>query len=311
MVNTNSRVPSLVYAAFLVGILIGGTNFVAVRFSNRELPPFWGSSIRFFAAGALLAAFALTRRLEFPRGRALAGAAAFGVIGIGAFYAFAYWGLQRASAGLAAVTIALSPLLTFALAVAHGQESFRWRPLAGAVVGVAGIAVIFRGSVGEAVPVLSVLALIAAAASAAEASIIMKWFPKSNPVTTNVVALITGAVVLLILSLLTGEPRSWPVQASTWAALTYLVILGSSVLFVIFLFVLRFWPASSVSYQFVLLPLVTVIVSMLLEGTSLEPTLIGGMVLVMAGVYVGIALPEAPVQTAQRLGTEPCLNCPE
>src|SRR5512134_990384 len=182
MVNTDSRVPSLVYAAFLVGILIGGTNFVAVRFSNRELPPFWGSSIRFFAAGALLAAFALTRRLEFPRGRALAGATAFGVIGIGAFYAFAYWGLQRASAGLAAVTIALSPLLTFALAVAHGQEPFRWRPLAGAVVGVA-------------VPVLSVLALIAAAASAAEASIIMKWFPKSNPVTTNVVALITGAVV--------------------------------------------------------------------------------------------------------------------
>jgi drug/metabolite transporter (DMT)-like permease len=139
----------------------------------------------------------------------------------------------------------------------------------------------------------------------------MKWFPKSNPVTANVVALLTGAVILLILSLFTGEPRPWPAQASTWAALTYLVVLGSSLLFVLFLFVLRFWPASSVAYQFVLLPLVTVVVSMLLEGTSIESTLIGGMALVMAGVYVGIASPEAPVHTAQRLGTEPCLNCPE
>jgi drug/metabolite transporter (DMT)-like permease len=301
----------LVYAALVVGILIGGTNVVAVRFSNRELPPFWGASVRFFAAAAVLAAFALVRRLEFPRGRALAGAVAYGVIGIGAFYAFAYWGLLRASAGLGAVIIALTPLLTFALAVAHGQESFRWRPLAGATVGVVGIGIIFRGSVGDAVPVLSVLALIIAAAAAAEAAVIIKWFPGSNPVTTNVVALLIGACVLLTLSLFAGEPRHWPAQARTWAALAYLVILGSSVLFVIFLFVLRFWPASSVAYQFVLLPVVTVVVSMLFEGTSPTPALLGGMLVVMAGVYVGLTAPDAPVHISQRLGTEPCANCPE
>jgi drug/metabolite transporter (DMT)-like permease len=209
------------------------------------------------------------------------------------------------------VTIALTPLLTFGFAVAHGQEPFRWRPLAGAIVAVAGIAVMFRGSVGEAVPVLSVLALLGAVAAASEASVIMKWFPKSNPVTTNVIALLIGASVLLALSLLIGEPRPWPAQPRTWAALGYLIVLGSSVLFVIFLFVLRFWPASSVAYQFVLLPVVTVVVSMLLEGTSPTPVLIAGMVLVMAAVYVGIAPSDASVRDRRPLGPEPCVNCPE
>ena len=36
--------------AFLVATLILGANWVGVRFSNRELPPFWGAGLR-FAAG--------------------------------------------------------------------------------------------------------------------------------------------------------------------------------------------------------------------------------------------------------------------
>ena len=300
-----------ILAAFVAVVVIGGTNFVAVRFSNRELPPFWGASIRFFAAAAVLAVFAFVQRLEFPRGRAILGAVAFGVIGFGAFYAFAYWGLQRASAGLAAVTVASTPLLTFGLAVAHGQEPFRWRPLAGGLVALAGIATMFRGSVSETVPMLSLLALIVAAGSAAEGSVIVKWFPKTHPVTTNVVAMLTGALVLLILSLIAGEPRPLPTQASTWAALAYLVVLGSSVLFVLFLYVLKHWSASSVAYQFVLFPIVAVSMSVLLEQTSFPPTLIVGMLLVLGGVYIGIVSQVPFVRTPQKLGTEPCVNCPE
>jgi drug/metabolite transporter (DMT)-like permease len=311
MIEAPTRTNRWVLAAFLAVVVIGGSNFVAVRFSNRELPPFWGASIRFFAAAGLLATLALLQRLEFPRGRALLGAIAFGVVGFGAFYAFAYWGLRHVPAGLAAVVAALAPLLTFGLAVVQGQEPFRWRPLAGGAVALIGIAVMFRGSMSEAVPTLSLLAVLAAAVCAAEGSVIIKWFPKSHPVTTNVVAMLTGAIVLLILSVVANEPRLLAMHMPTWSALLYLVVVGSSALFVLFLFVLEHWSASSVAYQFVLFPIVAVTLSAVLERVPFHSTLISGMALVLGGVYLGVVSQIPFVRTRQRLGTEPCLNCPE
>ena len=39
--------------AFAGAILIGGSNFVAVRYSNRELDPLWGAGFRFALAAAV------------------------------------------------------------------------------------------------------------------------------------------------------------------------------------------------------------------------------------------------------------------
>jgi hypothetical protein len=43
------------------------------RFSNRELAPLWGASLRFALAAALLLAVMVLLGLAFPRGRALVG----------------------------------------------------------------------------------------------------------------------------------------------------------------------------------------------------------------------------------------------
>jgi drug/metabolite transporter (DMT)-like permease len=311
MTDATARTNRLVLAAFLAFVVLGGTNMIAVRFSLRELPPFWGASIRFFAAVVLLAAFAAVRRLEFPRGRALVGAVIYGLLGFGAAYAFGYLGLRRVPAGTAAVTLALTPLITFGLAVSQGQEPFRWRPLAGGVVALGGIALMFRGAMSSAVPVIALLALLAMAGSSAEASIAVKGFPRSHPVTMNVVAMLTGALLLLVLSFIFREPHPWPGLATTWVAMAYLVILGSSTAFVLFLYVLKNWSASSVSYQFVLFPFVAVTLSVLLERVSFPPSLLAGMAVVLAGVYVGTVSRVPFVRTPHRLGTEPCLNCAE
>ena len=91
-----NRPSAAVLAVFVAVVLIGGTNFVAVRFSNRELPPFWGAGLRFAIAGLLLVGFARWRGIPLPLGSALPGVALLGVINIGLAYALAYWGLLQA-----------------------------------------------------------------------------------------------------------------------------------------------------------------------------------------------------------------------
>ena len=307
----NRRSDQLTLFAFGAIVLIGGTNFVAVRFSLRELPPFWGATLRFAVAALLLFAVALTQKFPLPRGRALIGAAIYGGLGFGAGYAFAMWGMQHVSAGLAAVIFASAPLLTFLLALLHGQEKFRWRALVGGIVALIGIAVIFRGSVGTGVPLLSLLALVVAALCVAESTIIVKNFPKTHPVSTNAVAMAAGVILLVILSLLSRESWSVPVRASTWIALGYLIVLGSSAGFVLYLFVLKHWSASAASYQFVLFPVVAIILGAILERAPMSPSLIFGGGLILTSVYAGAISQPPPAEARPKLGSEPCMTCPE
>ena len=293
------RPGGLVLLAFVTTVLLGGANFVAVRFSNAELPPFWGAGARFGLAALLLVALGVAVRAPFPRARALLGATLYGVFGFGAFYALAYVGLQEAPAGLASVVLSSAPLATFLLAVVQRQERFRWRGLVGAVVAVAGIVIMFGAPGASGVSVGTFLVLVGAAVAASEANVIIKWFPKAHPVTTNAVAMLAGSAMLLALSLVTGESQVLPVRAATWTAFGYLVVLGSVGLFVLYLFVLKRWTASRASYAFVLFPVVALSLGAWLEREPVTPSLALGAVVVLAGVYIGAlrgAMSGAPAQ---------------
>src|SRR5947207_15558833 len=116
-------------AAFLISAILAGGNGVAVRFSNHELAPLWGATLRFFVASLVLFAIVGLRRIALPRGAALLGALIYGLLGFAVTFAFLYWGLQKAGAGVAQIILALVPLLTFLFAVVQGLERFAWQVL--------------------------------------------------------------------------------------------------------------------------------------------------------------------------------------
>jgi len=97
------RLRPAVLVAFAFVVIVGGSNFVAVRFSNRELPPFFGAGLRFGFASLLLFAIVALARVPLPRGRALTGAVIFGALNFFAAYAVFYWGLQKVPAALGGV----------------------------------------------------------------------------------------------------------------------------------------------------------------------------------------------------------------
>jgi drug/metabolite transporter (DMT)-like permease len=284
---SHARPDSATLATYAAVVVIAGSNFVAVRFSNQELPPFWGATLRFAFACALFFVVMRFRKAALPRGRALAGVAVYGALGFGAFYALMYWALVSVPAGLASVLIALVPLLTFFLAIAHGLETFRLRGLAGALIALAGIAVVFAEQLGGAVEVAALLAVIAAAVCAAESTVLVKLFPRVDPAATNAVGILAGLAFLAPLSLVTGETWTLPQRMETIVAVLYLVTIGSVGLFAMFLYVLRRWTATATSYLLVLSPLVTVALASVLAGEQITLQLVLGGALVGVGVYVG------------------------
>lgn len=276
------------HVAFLFGVLIGGGNAVAVRFSNFELPPFWGAAIRFASAALLFWLIVFSRRITLPEGHALAGTLLYGLLNVGASYAFIYWGLVRIQASLAALVLATTPLITHLLALGHGLEKYNWRRLAGALIALAGIRLAIGGGLGTIVPLLSLLSLIAGAACFAEGSVVFKLLPLSHPVATNALALTTGALSLIGLSAVAGEEWSAPTTPRTWFVFIYLVLIGTVVSFYLFLFVLMRWTASATTYSFLLIPVATVFLAAWLAGEAITAIFLIGSVVVLAGVWLGV-----------------------
>jgi drug/metabolite transporter (DMT)-like permease len=277
----------LTVLAFATVILLGGLNGIAAKQILRELEPFWSGAIRFAVAGLIMLAIVVATRRALPRGISLLGAMAYGVLGFALTFGLFLTGLRDTPISTAAVFLALTPLLTFGLAIVHAQERFRLQGLIGALVALVGVALIFADQLASNIPLGSLLLLLLGALCLAETGVIVKLIPRSDPVGTNAVGMLTGCAVLLLLSLFTAERRGLPTEPTTWAALVYLVTLGSVVLFGLFVYTLERWTASAVSYSDLLIPLVTIAIATLLTGERFSPWFLLGGGVVLAGVYIG------------------------
>ena len=277
--------------AFLSYAVLAGGNAVCIRFSNRELAPLWGASLRFALAAALLLAVMLMFKLAFPGGLALVGSLLYGLFNISAGFGLIYYGLVQIHAGLGQILLALVPLVTLLLAVLWRQERLHAAAVMGTLLALAGVAVVSRSPLQKDVPVLSVLAVIGGAICFAQALVLVRRFPRVHPVTMNTIGMTAGAAVLLAASLVANEPIVFPHLRQTWAAMAYLVVIGSVVVFLLYLVVLRYWAASRASYGFVIIPFVTVALSAWLDNEPVGVGLVLGALLVLAGVYVGALRP--------------------
>jgi drug/metabolite transporter (DMT)-like permease len=296
-------------AAFVGVVAIGGANLVAVKYANGHMDPFFGSGLRFGVAGAILAVVAVVRRVPPPTRAELPGTALYGLLGFGGSMAFAYWALQDLPASVAGVILAGVPVMTLVLAAIQGLEPFRIRALLGGVITIAGVAVLLGGSGSATIPLRSVLAMAAGALCFSEAGIVIKRLPPCHAIAANGLGMLIGAAVLLTVSLIAGESWTLPTAAGAWVALAYLVVIGSIIVFWLYLVVLRGWSASRASYQFVLMPFAA---ALLAAGFLSEPItwrfVVGGL-LALAGVFAGALAappPAVPASVAQEAMAQRC-----
>jgi drug/metabolite transporter (DMT)-like permease len=289
--KTATRPDAMTLLAFAGMTTLVAGNFVAVRFSNFGLPPFWGAGLRFGAAALLFLGYMWLRSVPWPDRRGLVTVLAYGVFQFGAGYALVYWGLQRVPAGLASVIIATAPLFTILFTALLGLEKPTWRGLAGALIGLAGVAYLYWERAGVDIPPAYLVATVAAAVCFCLGPVVVKRFGRAHPAATNGIAMLVGAAILFPMSMLAGEPAGLPQDASTWLALVYLVLLGSVGLFALLLYSLERWTATAVSYQVVISPVLAFALSAWLLDEPLTSGLLVGGLLVLVGVYLGTLAP--------------------
>jgi drug/metabolite transporter (DMT)-like permease len=278
-----------VLGAFLLIYVIWGSNFLAIRYAIETVPPFLLMGVRSMLAGLCLYLWARLRSAEPPTLAHWRSASVVGALLFLGCHGLLAWAQGRVPSGVAALGMATLPLwmtlLDWLWAGAQRPGLAVWLGLA---LGLFGLGVLIGpGSWSGAVDSTGLLVIQASGFSWALGSIKARrsHLPGSVVLSTGM-QLIAGGAALTVVSLVSGEARSFDLGAVSMRSLlgfAYMVGAASIVAFTAYVWLLRVsTPSRVASYAFVN-PLVAVFVGSAVGGEPLTTrTAIAGALILAA-----------------------------
>jgi drug/metabolite transporter (DMT)-like permease len=290
------RSPAAVAAALATIYLVWGSTYLAIRVTDRTMPPLLMSSTRFLIAGTALYAFACRGRRR-PTARQWAAAAIVGaallLIGNGGVA----WAETRIESGLAALMVAMIPLWMALMDRLFFGRRLSPLAVAGLVVGFGGVALLVRPGAGG--DLAAMLALVGTTAAWAGGSLYARGAPlPESPLLSASMQMLSAGVFLAIAGLVSGEASG--VRADSFStkpvlAFVYLVLVGSLVAFSTYAWLLKNVRISIVSTYAFVNPVVAVALGTVFLNEPIRwTTVIAGAAIVVAVVLIVTA--RAPAQ---------------
>lgn len=213
---TNLRHLSLL---LLVGALFG-SSFAFVEIAAPDFGPLPLMALRMIGAAALLAlwARATRRRLRFPGG--VRPWLLLGAVDAALPFSLMAWAVLHISSSLAAILMATMPLLTAAISSVASRERLGRRSVAGAVLGLLGVAVLSGGEAMQG-SAAGVAAVLVASASYAFGNV----YAKGRLTTVDPLSLTIGTFAAAGALLLPGAVATAPARLPGMPALLALAAL--------------------------------------------------------------------------------------
>jgi drug/metabolite transporter (DMT)-like permease len=277
------------WALFLVSSAIWGTTWLTIKYQLGVVAPEVSVAYRFGLASLLIFGWCALRKVSLRfDARTHANLALLGGLQYGLNYVLLYASERHLTSGLVAVLFAVT--LAWNLA---GARVFFGRPLplpvvAGAVVGMAGVTLVFwpevsgLGRAGQGRGV--VLALSATLAASAGNLWSERVYARAIGIVPSTAwAMMYASLGVASYSAIRGVPFVFDASIRYIVSLAYLSVFGSVVAFVAFLTLLRRVGAGPSSYTAVVIPVLAMVTSTVFEGFRWSAIALGGMSLVLVG----------------------------
>ena len=292
----------MVWAALWVIYIVWGSTYLAIRVTVETLPPFLSGGVRFLVAGLIMfGVLALRRGIhEIRVTRREVGASAL----VGAALLFGGNGLvslaeQEVSSSLAALIIASVPLWVILLRTLTGEKVSR-ATLAGVAVGFAGVALLVLPGGDSSANVAGLLTLVVASVSWASGSFFSSRLPlPRDPFVSTATQMVTGAVVLVAVGLVTGETSGLDpseFSGASLAALAYLVTVGSLLAFTAYVWLLQNAPISKVATYAYVNPVIAIFLGWLILSESITTMILVGAAVIVSSVAFIVTKESAPAR---------------
>ena len=255
-----------VLAALATVYLIWGSTYFGIKVAIGSLPPLGMLALRFTVAGVLLYAVLRLRGVPAPTRQQWGWSAVVGLLLLGGGTGLVTLAERQASSSVAAMLIAVSPLFASLFGRLWGERTTR-REWLGIGVGLVGIVLLNLGEL-RATPLAAVL-LVLAPLCWTFGSQWSRRMDLPQGLMGAAAEMLTGGLLLGLLSLLTREHWRTPTPASLWALL-YLIVAGSLLAYSAYMYLVAHTrPALATSYAYVN-PLVAVLLGVGFGGEHLS-----------------------------------------
>lgn len=282
-----------------------GTTWIASKEGVRHMPALQLAGIRQIIAGLLYVGFFLYKGVPLPKGKEWGPVLVLSFLNFVLSNGLSTWGIQYISAGLGSIMGAIFPLWIVVIGLFVSARRIPHLAIGGLLLGFAGVCIIFYQHLDDfSNPDFRfgiLLSLIATWTWAFATLYTKKQAENFNPYFSLGLQMLISGSFLVGFTGLTGDSVSIAsIPWRSWASIAYLVIFGSLIAFIAYLYALQNLPTEQASIYAYVNPMVAVLCGALLFGEKITIFITVGGAVALLGVYMvnrafkGTPPPEQP-----------------
>jgi drug/metabolite transporter (DMT)-like permease len=282
--------------------LLWGTTWIASKEGVRYMPPLQMAGIRQLIGGLCYVLFFIVRGDRWPQGKEWQSIFILSFLNFLLANGLSTWGLKYISSGLGAIMGAIFPLWLVIIGLFSAKTKMPRKAILGLLLGFGGVCVIFSEHLSDFLNMdfsFGILLSLAATWGWAFGTIYTKKHAVNfNPYFSIGLQMVISAIALTAAAYSTGD--TIPVAAipwQSWASIGYLVIFGSIISFIAYLYALQNLSTEQASLYAYINPIVAVLLGWLLFSEKLTMFIAIGGLVALLGVYLVNKAYKVPVPT--------------
>lgn len=267
-----------------------GTTWLASKEGVKHMPALQLVTIRQFIGGIIYVGYFILKKEPWPKGKQWRTIFVLAILNFVLSNGLSTWGVKYISSGLGAIIAAIFPIWIVVICFFRGERISKIA-VVGLLISFCGICVIFIDHLADFLRpdfqfgiLLSVIATITWAFGTLH---IKKKAASFNPYFSLGLQMLISSFFLLGITESAG--MNIPIQQiplNSWFAIAYLVIIGSVLTFVAFIYTLQHLPKEISSIYAYINPIVALLLGFLIFGETLTQAIVIGVLITLTGLYL-------------------------
>ncbi|WP_106767815.1 DMT family transporter [Paenibacillus faecalis] len=285
----------MVLMNYAIMCIVFGTTFLAIKIGvDAGAPPFFSAGIRFMVAGLILLLW-MTWKKRGNFSLLLHKEMWFTGLGLtfGTF-SMLYWAEQFVSSGTAAILSATAPMIIILLQAIVHRKWVAGRKIFGCLIGLAGVILLVLPQLSLKSDILWLLGCVAIligqvfyAGGALYSKRVISHFTNISPIALNAAQMLTGGIMLLMLSLFTEQVNITMMFTPQIAfSLLYLILIGSMVGHTIFYWLVAKTNPLFPSTWLYISPIIAMATGSILYNEEISWYMAAGSIVTITGVIL-------------------------